>query len=761
MSLYNYDKFKILIAPDSKKVQGLQQGDVVRRQYLDGNNLVYSLMIVLQTGIDILLDKAGKELRSPYFIGALIEGDEPQSGELLDFARVTNLYNANRSGALYLTASDTEAPYLDVIDGMATENSLCFPYMDGSMTDEADSRKYGIAGAEFLVSEYRKSVQDVCRVFRITRNEVANEKHCTVGFKQTLEKKVANPWRIVISYKIRASRPLNDVELRFGYTDGREIDGRDTIHIGTEWEYKLSLITIDYPENYTRSLILDLTEQLQENDWCEIGELNLVLLSDIATFSSGTKARVGKIRGIVDPIFGLLDGYGAYFQNLYATKNVNIAGTLTAGDEKGYASTFYVGRVHKNCLINSLNGNFVQSVVIVPTEKAPAGIGCVFQLPAGTTGYKCQNEEWARMHDKQKYCFSFWAKSDSCTVSILQNGKVLAEFSTVEADGWCRYHIPFVTDYRSGNDFVIEIACTASVFFCSPQLESGDIPTLYQATDDKLNHTDEYGAWFCRGGVGGTIQNPLLRLNPDGSIEAGNKSFVIHPDGAGYFAGGRFKWTEDTITLQDITIRWEDFDEQTQENLSPKSISLTGGDTFHYKDAFEESCEPSEITVIATEQNFSGVSQKWQYQSADGNWKDAGNGTVIRITPVFHAWEGRSVLTLRYISVWNQTEFSETFTISKQYDGLDSYSVYIGSSKGNIFRNGMVSTTLSATLYKGGMDITDKISGQNFRWTRISQNPEEDILWNASGHIGKTLEISAEDVLCKAVFDCEITISMN
>ena len=47
---------------------------------------------------------------APYFIGALLDGDEPQNGELLDFVRVTSLFDSSRSGALYLTASDGEAP---------------------------------------------------------------------------------------------------------------------------------------------------------------------------------------------------------------------------------------------------------------------------------------------------------------------------------------------------------------------------------------------------------------------------------------------------------------------------------------------------------------------------------------------------------------------------------------------------------------------------------------------------------------------------
>lgn len=44
------EKYQILIAPDSKKVQGLQTGDIVRRQYFDGSNIIYSLMCVLAHG---------------------------------------------------------------------------------------------------------------------------------------------------------------------------------------------------------------------------------------------------------------------------------------------------------------------------------------------------------------------------------------------------------------------------------------------------------------------------------------------------------------------------------------------------------------------------------------------------------------------------------------------------------------------------------------------------------------------------------------
>ena len=136
-------KYQILIAPDSKKVQGLQTGDIVRRQYFDGSNVIYSLMCVLAYGTtkrfsteaqydandqpifkaDGTISTVDVEKDVPYFIGALLEGDAPKTKELLDFARITNLFNADRSGALYLTASDSQAPFMDVIDGIGRNKS--------------------------------------------------------------------------------------------------------------------------------------------------------------------------------------------------------------------------------------------------------------------------------------------------------------------------------------------------------------------------------------------------------------------------------------------------------------------------------------------------------------------------------------------------------------------------------------------------------------------------------------------------------------
>lgn len=757
MATHNYPKYKILIDPDSKKTQGLRVGDVARREYSDSSGLIYSLMVVTETGVDIIGEK-----ESYYFVGALIEGDEPKSGEILDFVRITNLFDTDRSGALYLTASDNDSPFMDVIDGLAYENSLSFPYMMGGSPDKPNRNQYSCTGERYLNISYKPSEEGAERILRLTRNKIENTAGEIIGLKQPIDVPIKNPQRLIVSYKIKASKEGKNIPVSLSYTNDKETDGFDVIDISLEWAYKLHLITVDYPSQYQRCWNIDLSAFLNaENAWCEIADLNIVRQADIATFSHATKARVGKIKGIVDPVFGILDGYGAYFQNLYATKNVNIAGTLTAGDENGFSSTFYVGKIHKNVIRNSVEPEFLKSGIVKMTENTPVGIGYSWQIE-DTVSLLVQQAEWRKKHLGEFYCFSFWAKSEELsTLSIYQDEFYLGEI-VIDSNDWKRVHVSFPVKNSDSSTLSLRIDTTVSgAILCAPQLEAGRSPSQYQPTDGTLSYTEDYGAWFNKGGIGGTIQNPLLKLNNDGSISSRDNSFVIHPDGTGHFASGRFKWNKDTITLQDVTIRWESFDEETQETLIPKSVHLSGTDIFHYDDEFDsERCEPNEICVFASEVNFSGVSRRWQYKASNETWKDLpGNNDFIKILPMGHYWEERNVLTIKFISTYKNTEYEDTFTIFKQFDGQSAYSIYIVSSEGHIFKNGIISTTLTALVYKGGEDITALIPDKNFSWKRVSGNKETDMLWNQVEHTGKNLVISGEDVYHKAVFDCEVILS--
>ena len=427
MSVFRYPTYKIRIAPDSQKTQGLQAGDIIRRQYAERERTVYSLMCVTETGTELVGDKD-----APYFIGALLDGDEPQGGELLDFVRITNLFDTARSGALYLTASDSDSPYMDVIDGMATERSLCYPVMDGGMAGVPDKSRYAVYGS-MLQTEYLDADSEATRIVRIIRNaEPAG--NASFGLMLTLEEPVGYPERLLVSFKVRSSKTSGSVPIRFGYTNREKTDAEDEISIGREWKYKLWVITVDYPAQYSRSLFLDLTSSLaSEGDWCEVADLNIVRLASVSAFSEASKARVGKVSGIIDPVFGMLDGYGAYFQNLYATRNVNIAGTLTAGDENGFSSTFYVGKIHKNVIPDSLSCRFSHSEEL--DETSPAGLGRCVRI-AGDSLLGAQSAAWREAHTGVCYCFSVWIKAeDTAAIRFYQDEHLVGDRTVAAGKG--------------------------------------------------------------------------------------------------------------------------------------------------------------------------------------------------------------------------------------------------------------------------------------------------------------------------------------
>lgn len=756
MSVFSYERYKIRIAPDSHKAQGLHPGDIVRRQYIDRNGSVYTLMAVIDSGVDVI---EGKD--SPYFVGALLDGDAPGNGELLDFVRVTSLTNPQRSGALYLTASDSEAPYLDVIDGMATEQSLCYPTMGDGVPDIPDKTKYACLGSEYLSLQYKSGETEALRIIRLIRNNQALPANGRFGLKQTIEEPVEHPERLLVSFRIRASKPLTGVPVQFGYTNGEKMDATGTVDARTDWSYCLWVITVEYPRQYSRSLLLELTGHLStEGDWCEVSDLNIVRLASVATFIGSTKSRVGKVSGIIDPVYGLLEGYGAYFQRLYATKDVNISGTLTAGDRNGFSSTFYVGKIHKNVIINSLGCRFTGSSEI--DSITPVGLGKAVLLSDDGI-LPVQTAEWRKQYTGKACCFSIWIKAEQTgTVSVYQDEHFLQHVEIGTSGEWQRRRVTFSIRSSANEEMSIGFRDVPhGLCVTAPQLESGETATPYQATDEILSYVEDYGAWFCKGGVGGTIQNPLLRLNEDGSISSCDGSFVINRDGTGHFANGRFKWTKDTIELRDFTIRWEDLDDVTQEQLKPRYVTVSGGNVFHHPDEPDTGiCEPAEITVVGTEHNFEGARHFWEYMGSDGGWKDAGcNLPAFIVKPDFHGWEERDVLSLRYTSVADEKQYSGTHTIFKQYDGASAYSVYVESENGTTFRNGIISTALYARVYKGGIDITEEIPDGNFQWTRFSRDTESDALWNSADHRGRKLEITGDDVWRKAVFDCEIIIS--
>lgn len=747
MAVYQYRKFKVSLHPDTNKSQGLQTGDIVRRQYFDGKNVVYSLMCVLSYGNEQIVNEETNEIEErAYFIGALLEGDAPQTEELLDFARITNLFNEERSGALYLTASDDQAPYMDVIDGIGRNASLCWPNSIGSVDYQDPTSQYIPITRPGVSLTFTPNNLDNSRILRISIDSAGGDEH---GITQDFYQFVENPNRVLISYKVRASKNcLGEVSL--GYINGVHSDGNEQVNITTEWSYHLHAITVEWSGRHLRNVKLS-TADLSNGDYLEIADFNIILLSSVSSYKDASQIRVGKLNGIVDPIFGNINDYGGYFKKLFVTGSAHISGTLTAGDENGFGSTFYAGKIHRNALINSLDVDFTSSIMIDRTLSNPTGVGNVY-MAVGDIIFSPQKNEWLQDRVGSLYTFSFWGYvKAACVIYVVQNGKSVGAITIpyTSTHKWVRQHITFelqepegvnddmelkliadFTDYNhngigAGQDIIDEesqILDSRSFYFTAPQLEAGKLVSQYQPTDDTLNYTEEYGAWFSRGGIGGTIQNPLLQLNldGDGSIGTRTKSFLLRTDGSGYFANMNIQWDSNGhVTFGDnVTLNWNNLGQSVQQQLLSKSIKIIGADTFTlFGDESSSSTQfsPQSIELTMTEENLSSTSsqRKWYYLN-DKTWTQFSkqNAKTLTILPDGAYWNDQGSLTVKCEVTVGANVYADTFTIRKQY--ILGYSVKISSTKGETFKNGECVTVLQADVYYKGNLVDPDYVAENF-----------------------------------------------
>lgn len=782
MAIFDYKKYKILLRADSKKTQGLQTGDIVRRQYFDGTNVIYSLMCVLEYGRERSNNpETGAYEEKPYFIGALLEGDTPKQNEILDFVRITNLFNVDRSGALYLTASDDNAPFMDVIDGIGRNASLSWPESIAVEGFEDSSSQYIVKGAALNI-QYESSSQDNNRILTVTR--MSEKADGFEGLQQDFYQFVQNPNRVLVSYKIRASRQM-EAKATLGYIDDFRIDGEWTEAITDEWQYKFNVITVDYSGRHLRSFKLAM-DNLSVGDELQIADFNIILLSSVANFGDASNMRVGKLDGVVDPVFGQLEGYGAYLQKLYAAHAAHISGTLTAGDENGFGATFYAGKIHRNCFVSSLDVSFTSDIHIDDTLINPTGIGVVYRS-GSEIEMVAQSNEWLVAHNGQRYCYSFWAYAKRpCTLSIQQNGITVGTIiiAADQTHEWRRVHAYFdlISPENEGESMLIKVAPTFSksvfdqvssseanpdesvFYFTAPQLESGEYVTQYQPTDTTLNYTDEYGAWFARGGIGGTMQNPLLQLNYDGkgSIGTRSKSIELKQDGSGYLANQNIRWDADGKVSfgKDVTLNWDNFDDSAKENMINRRVQITGEDVFAVmgNNASEEvTYSPTSIKLSTEETGFSTtpLTRQWYYKSGE-EWV-AMTGEVrqtLVINPESPLWGGLNTLTVKYVaSLDGSRQYSDTFTITKQY--MQGYALVITSSNGTMFHNGTCSTVLTAKVYFQGK-LVDREQASNdfmFIWKCYDTDTKDELVYEDV--VGDTLVLDYELDGSK-VYICEI-----
>ncbi len=116
--------------------------------------------------------------------------------------------------------------------------------------------------------------------------------------------------------------------------------------------------------------------------------------------------------------------------------------------------------------------------------------------------------------------------------------------------------------------------------------------------------------------------------------------------------------------------------------------------------------------------------------------------------------ETGEVVLRAYATSKEVTEVSDRVT---EIEEQKMYRLVISSSNGNIFKNGNITTTLSAEVYSWDKNITDSLDPNQFVWTRVSEDADSDKLWNAAHYGGaKQIYITTEDVKVRATFFCDL-----
>ena len=97
---------------------------------------------------------------------------------------------------------------------------------------------------------------------------------------------------------------------------------------------------------------------------------------------------------------------------------------------------------------------------------------------------------------------------------------------------------------------------------------------------------------------------------------------------------------------------------------------------------------------------------------------------------------------------------TQVFTLTRLKQAEQVFSLITDSSSGSVFNNN-ISTTLTARVFKGNKDITEKLPAAAFKWQRTSEVPTADSAWN-SAHTGqKSIVITPSDVTgTVGIFDC-------
>ena len=172
------------------------------------------------------------------------------------------------------------------------------------------------------------------------------------------------------------------------------------------------------------------------------------------------------------------------------------------------------------------------------------------------------------------------------------------------------------------------------------------------------------------------------------------------------------------------------------------------------------------VTQDTTDDTADGTTDGWQKITAavkdpDDSTKNilVPNGNVLKVYP--NAVNGST----RFKAEVKDTDstssgYNKTYIAEREImDYSDPFMLRIDSSNGDVMKNGMGQTTLTAVLLSGGVPVGDNAYELTYAWTKYNANGTAET-WNPStgNKTSKTLTVTASDITQKATFACEVTI---
>lgn len=95
---------------------------------------------------------------------------------------------------------------------------------------------------------------------------------------------------------------------------------------------------------------------------------------------------------------------------------------------------------------------------------------------------------------------------------------------------------------------------------------------------------------------------------------------------------------------------------------------------------------------------------------------------------------------------------SKFYDVCTFIDNSDPLQVIVTSTGGDVFKNGVGTTVLTAVCYQAGAEV-DAAGAGTYTWTKYDKNGAIDTAWGTNGSkTGKTLSVSTSDVETKATF---------